>query len=541
MNRLYAFVIAFVALCAVAYGHNGHFYRSDLFSSSLISCMSQDSQGSIWIATDYGLNRFDGYHFQTFLHNDADSTTIGNNVVVTLFRDSDGHLWVGTNKGLDLYRPDNETFIHYRFPDGISPRVSTLYQRKDGTLLVGTAGYGVFSLKSVDGRLESRKAPVPDDFFSHIYEDARGRLWKSGFDDAIYMFDGKKAHRFQSVVGNPQGFFERDGQLWVPGMHGFQVFRDGQFVKAGVDMSAVAGKDVIFSRFAFNSEGVLYIGSRGNGVFRLMGNRLERVEASAQGINHATAKISTIMFDKDGNLWLGCHRKGLLMLPQRPIQFGSWSFEDQGISLGSTISSVCEGDGGMLWCAVQGVGVYGFNSQGRVVAHPKAPDAIEFIFRDRQRRYWVGTDDGLFSYDPLSGSYQQRVTFDCDKFNDMTSDQQGRIYISTFSRGFCVFDPQTGSLLNHNFNEPMDSVRGRLCNNWIMGLSPSSDGMIWMATSSGVSCYDPSTDSFRSQGWDQQLEGVVCFDVCELRGGTLSDGRSLRGCVAIATEKGLYL
>ena len=519
----------------------GHFFPSDRFSSSLISDLCQDWQGSVWIATDYGLNRFDGYHFQTFLHDDADSTSLGTNVVVTLLCDRDGRLWVGTNKGLDYYDTQRELFRHYHFPNDIKPRVTSLLQRRDGTLLIGTAGYGAFALTSPDDQPKNFSLDQTNKYFSRFFEDSRGRLWKSGFDETISMREGDKIQHFHSPLGNPAAFLEQDGQLLVLCLHGLMTFKDGKFVKSDIDMSAVAGKDVIFTRMTPDRDNILYIGTRGNGLYRLTGRRLERVDVSAQGIDMGTAKISDIMFDQRGNLWLGCHRKGLLMLPQRPLQFGNWSFEDQGISLGSTIGSVCEGDGGTIWCTVQGVGVYGFNAKGHVIAHPQAPDAVEFIFRDRQQRYWIGTDDGLFAYDPLTGHSKLRVTFDCDKFNNMTSDDAGRIYISTFSRGFCVYDPQTGALLNHNFQEENDSVKGRLCNNWVMGLSADQQGLIWMATASGVSCYDPSTDNFRSQGWGQLLNGVVCFDVCELRSGQLSDGRQLKGCIAIGTEQGLYL
>ena len=531
----------YLLMTLFAMAQRGHFFPSDQFSSSLISDLCQDRQGSVWIATDYGLNRFDGYHFQTFLHDDADSTSLCANVVVTMLCDRDGRLWVGTNRGLDCYDADSETFSHYRFPDGVTPRVSSLLQLKDGSLLVGTAGYGGYRLSGADGQLQESVVEGVDRYYSRLYEDAQGRLWKSGYDERIYMRQGDKVQVYNSLLGNPEAFFEYNGELMVLCLHGLMVYRNGQFGVADVDMSVVEGKDIIFTKADQNDKGILYIGTRGNGLYRLADKRLERVEASAFGINQATAKISAVMFDQRGNLWLGCHRKGLLMLPQRPLQFGNWSFENQGISLGSTISSVCEGDGGITWCTVQGVGVYGFNDRGRVVAHPQAPDAAEFIFRDHQRRYWIGTDDGLFSYDPLTGRSQLRVTFDCDKFNDMTSDAQGRIYISTFSRGFCVYDPQSGALLNHNFHEENDSVKGRLCNNWVMGLSADSQGLIWMATASGVSCYDPQADSFRSQGWGQLLNGVVCFDVCELHSGQLSDGRQLKGCIAIGTEQGLYL
>jgi hypothetical protein len=64
------------------------------------------------------------------------------------------------------------------------------------------------------------------------------------------------------------------------------------------------------------------------------------------------------------------------------MQFSSWSFQNQKASVSSPITSVCEGDGGLTWCSVQGVGVYGFDADGRMVARPSAPDAIEFIIRD---------------------------------------------------------------------------------------------------------------------------------------------------------------
>ena len=73
-------------LCVVAFlplrGQTGHFFPSDRFSSSLIANLCQDKYGSLWIATDYGLNRFDGYQFEQFLHNDKDPWSICNNAVV---------------------------------------------------------------------------------------------------------------------------------------------------------------------------------------------------------------------------------------------------------------------------------------------------------------------------------------------------------------------------------------------------------------------------------------------------------------------------
>ena len=532
--------------CMLFIGHataqTGHFFSSDLFSSSLISSICQDHQGSVWIGTDYGLNKFDGYHFASYLHSDDQPSSLAVNVVVSLLCDREGRLWVGTNRGLDRYDYVHDSFVHYPFPDNLNPRISTILQRKDGTILVGTAGYGAFELGK-DNKLHLFSLADAGMYFSRFYEDDNGRLWKSGFDDEIAMRLGDKVVKFKSTVGTPMDFVEVGGDMFVACQHGFMRYHNGVMSTVEITNDLFRQHNLILSSAVVNESGTIYIGTRGKGVYTLSTTapyNMEHASINAAGIDANTAKVDAVMFDRNGNLWLGCFRKGLLMVPLRPMQFSGWLFSTQGINLGSTISSVCEGDDGVTWCTVQGVGVYGFNSKGQVVAHPSAPQAVEFIFRDPLKRYWIGTDDGLFAYDPLTGRSQLKVNFECDKFNDMTCDQQGNIYISTFSRGFCVYNPTTGSLVNHNFYQT-DSVRGTLCNNWVMCLSADSRGLIWIGTSSGVSCFDPVTGSFRSQQWNSLLSGVVCFDVCELHKGRLNDGRQLNGCIAIGTEQGLYL
>ena len=529
-------------LFSTAQAQMGHFISSDQFSSSLISCLCQDKQGSIWIGTDYGLNRFDGYHFQTFLHEEGDSTSLRTNVVTSLLCDKKGRLWVGTNQGLERFDHSTEAFIHYTFPGRLKCRISSLLQRRDGTLLAGTAGYSAFTIEE-DGSVRPFATDDGEVYFSRLFEDSQGQLWRSGFNEKISLYTQNSTETFTSEVGNPQGFVDKHNELLIICQHGILSYRNGKMSKFEGDISTAAGTDVNFSSLSVNERGDIYIGSRGQGIYRLPTStprKLERVEADAFGIDPNTAKVSASLFDRNGNLWVGCHRKGLLLLPQRPMQFKSWSFESQGVRVGSTVSSVCEGDGGVLWCTVQGVGVYGFNSKGHIVAHPHSPGAVEFIYRDRQKRYWLGTDDGLYSYNPLTGLADLKVTMDCDKFNDMTSDDEGRIYVSTFAQGFCIYDPEKGVFKNHSFNDT-DTVRGRLCNNWIMGMSVDKEGLLWLSTSSGVACYNPRTDDFLSQGWQSLLDRVVCFDVCELRSGTLPDGRQLGGCIAIGTEQGLYL
>ena len=537
-------LLLLTALSLTAQAQIGQFFPSDRFSSSLVSDICQDRLGSLWVATDYGLNKFDGYRFAYYLHQEGDDNSMRVNGVVSLLCDKEGRLWVGTNHGLDRYDEATDAFVHYNLPGeagSMYARVSSIIQRKDGTILVGTAGYGMYTINK-EGNLQSCNIFSPEMFFSRLLEDSRGRLWKSGFDETIVMHDGKKMQTFHSLVGNPQAIVEHGDELLVVCLHGLMSYHNGQMMVSDIDISEATKKDAVLTSASVAADGSLYIGTRGQGVYMLKvgSRRLEHVDIDAAGLDANTTKVNCIMTDRTGNLWLGCQRKGLLMVPLKPAGFSNWSFQSQGINLGSAISAVCEGDDGMVWCTVQGVGIYGFNRKGHVVAQPAAPDAVEFMYRDKQNRYWVGTDNAFYAYDPLTGRFQMKVTFECDRFNDMTSDDEGRLYLSSFSKGFCIYDPATGSLRNHNFSE-RDSLKGYLCNNWIMSMESDQQGLIWMATSSGISCYDPQTDNFRSQGWNSQLDGVVCFDVTELHNGSLADGRQLDGCIAIGTELGLFL
>jgi signal transduction histidine kinase/DNA-binding response OmpR family regulator/sugar lactone lactonase YvrE len=239
--------------------------------------------------------------------------------------------------------------------------------------------------------------------------------------------------------------------------------------------------------------------------------------------------VWSIFEDHQNNLWIGCQQKGLLMIPTIEPLFDTYSFSNQKQQIGTPVTAICKGDDGIVWCTVQGNGIYGFDLAGKIHSSHNAPKAVEMMYRDSKGKFWVTTDRALYVWQPTTDTYQQKAVFDCDKLNDMVDDRNGRLYLSTYSRGFAVYDTATGTFRSFS-SSPSNSGKGSLHNNWIHKMFVDSSGLVWLATAAGVSCYHPVLDSFNSLGWNYLLDGTMCYALCETR----------EGDMLIGTEQGLY-
>src|SRR5262249_15500300 len=88
--------------------------RSQGLSQQRVTNIAQDAHGFLWFGTQYGLNRYDGYHFKVFKNDPTDPSSLCGVVVSSLFTDRTGTLWVGCDYALDRYDPVTETFVHYQ-------------------------------------------------------------------------------------------------------------------------------------------------------------------------------------------------------------------------------------------------------------------------------------------------------------------------------------------------------------------------------------------------------------------------------------------
>lgn len=108
-------------------------------SQATVNCFLQDRQGFVWIGTNDGLNRFDGYRFLHYRHYPGDSASISNNAITAMGEGHDGTLWIDTNGGLNQFDRETETFRHIRH-DANNPqslddnRVRVIFEDRAGIL-----------------------------------------------------------------------------------------------------------------------------------------------------------------------------------------------------------------------------------------------------------------------------------------------------------------------------------------------------------------------------------------------------------------------
>ena len=544
MKRLLLFgVLCLVQMLATfSYANSGRFYTSNDLSSSLIRCIIQDKYGFIWVGTNYGLNRFDGYNFSTYLCNPADTTTIQDNGIVQLYPYSKEFLFVATNRGLYKYSYLTNSFQHIVLEKNDEKiRISSLIEDRKHNLLIGTSGYGAYRLDMTTGkvtRLSRKSANSVDDFFGMLFFDDEGYLWQANHTKVLrkYKYDGKSI-RLVSVYEPKDLFGIR--KLYAADKKGFFVAHTGgimrydyashRFSRYDFDFSAHQGAGYI-SAVTLDKYGNLWLGTSGDGTFKIPhgSRKAYRVELNNQSFIFDNAHISDLLIDRDGNQWYGCYMKGLFLSNNDKNVFHPVSLDELGAGM-ETISSVVGVADGLMLFAVKNHGLYLLDEKTGNTKLLQSPAGPIKVYSDFRKKVYVYGRDGIYEYDWKHQTYRLLLPANGLSLDGMQVDAAGNIYFASPGNGLYVWNRKSGKMTQYL----MDDKRPHktICNNWISEIRLDSRGWLWCATANGVSCMDTKTGYFDIILSRSLLEGKTCYSTLEL-----SDGK-----IAIATEMGLYL
>lgn len=490
------------------------FNSRDGLSQDVVLSALQDKDGFLWVGTQSGLNRFDGYQFLTYRYDPSQPGSISGDEILSLHQDRRGRLWVGTQTaGLNLYQPSLDRFRAYahdeKDPNSLSfNAIQEIIEDQHGKLWIPTWGGGLNYFDPETGKAQRFRHDTdnPDSLAHDIIWDmapARDGSYWVATDQGLDHFDPKTARftHFRHDPSNPQ-------TLSSP--RTISVLPDGDgFVWVGTQeqgLNRLDPKTGIVERFPFGLKqpGALQNGSV-NAIYRDRAGRLwfgtdtglsryrPETRTFTNYLNSSTdpqsmpsgANVWRFYEDRHGNLWL-CSNQGLVRCQPNNEVFGYYQRRDEnGAYLtAETYFSMATKDNRYLWACGPN-GLVRFDRQTRQfdnwLANRKDPlsqdNYFTFLDFDRQGRLWITNLKRLLRFDETSQTFTTVIT-EQTAMNDIAFADNGVLWIGS-SEGLLGFNPSTG-MKQRFFHDPKDP--DSLAHDAVIAVFVDSKQRIWAGT-----------------------------------------------------------
>jgi len=244
--------------------------------SNIINSLLWDKvDSSLWIGSGKGLCNLNPItnRFTIFKHDDEDTTSVSDNIIITVFKDSRDNIWIGTDNGLNRYEKKSNTFVKYFYQSDNDKSLSInsvfcLYEDHSGFLWIGTSGGGLNRLNPQTEKFKVYTIDdgLPNNIIYAILEDNDDNLWISTnygiskFNITSESFvnydmnDGLQSNEFNLGAA----LKSKNGIMYFGGMNGYNVFDPGKIkinpVKPVVAVSMFRMFNEIVSYDCFNGD-----------------------------------------------------------------------------------------------------------------------------------------------------------------------------------------------------------------------------------------------------------------------------------------------
>jgi signal transduction histidine kinase/ligand-binding sensor domain-containing protein/DNA-binding response OmpR family regulator len=502
-----------------------------------------DSRGRLWVGTMYGnLSLYvpERDNFSNISLNASNPSSVRDDWVSSLYEDRTGALWVGTAVGLHRVRflpgseqapPDSlSKFMAFdRFPL-VYPRCDGIRESPDGDLLVGARG-GLFKLDRAEDRFE--RVTFTGDGASTLNGSVRvnalamddlGFLWIGTSGKGLFKTDAQRRviRTFVHFPGDPYSISSNNvwalhldsrGWLWVGTETGVDLF-DRKTGRCIPYLAAGRSPRKCWSlAMSTDSSGTLWIGTLGNGLFRLSPRSFRFPHYAVRDFDESVVDMGMIDVREERALWSG-HNSAVLIDPVRRTTVGMLPVDERANGgNGTARRSWLRDTSGNVWCGLTvgreagmfvgggaGSELYRFDLlSGKMSAYsyaPQFPGIMPYWVRGLAAapggRLWVaGYNVGLLSLDPVTGVFSQRtpgiVAWNVFKASS------GKLWIGTDGDGLYVYDPRTDSTERFR-NDPGDPAS--LSHDFVIEVFEDAAGRIWVGTRSGLDLFDPGSRSF---------------------------------------------
>lgn len=526
-------------------------------SQSTIEDIFQDSEGYIWLGTNDGLNRYNGYEFKIYNYEEYQNS-ISHNGITDITEDKYGNIWVNTVSGVNKINKKTEKISNYTEINGKIKEDSTteIIVTKDNNILVGTyEGLNIYNakedrfdiiLEQKDGILSSCIYSIDEDINGNIWigtelglnklskdfkvletytseseiynifcDDENGFVWAGSDSSGLLKIDTKTKEVKQyinniedlnSLPANQVGAIIRDskGNLWVGTTNGlarynekndsFDVYKNKVYDKNSLVYNDV--RSIIEDR-----EGVLWVGTySGISIFDTESSIKYYNAGLDDGYLLSENMVHGIYEDDEGYLWVGSRTKGVNIIDRENNTSKSINMENNNVIQSNSINDITVYKD-FIFVATD-AGVLKINKKENTIQNYNLEDGligenVKDIFVCDKNYLWIGSTNGLNLLD-----------IENDKIIDMTDyvdegsyvryvyqGQDGSYYIG-FLRdgGLGIIEPNSKETKYYK-NIPNDKTS--ISSNRVRYINEDSKGNIWIGTSYGLNKYDPKTKVFK--------------------------------------------
>lgn len=474
----------------------------------------QDKDGYVWIASNRGLFRFDGNNYDIYRHDDAENGSLSDSRILGVMCDSRGRVWVATANGLNLYMSDSDTFKVVSLPQQkeFFGYVIGMAEQFDGTVTFVVSGVGLYVVDDASGDPVAVMYPggsMAKDFNS-IACCRNGKIYLGSHDGKVYCMASNGRITSQKVVDGSYIqtlALEEDDNVLVSTLSDVYRIdsRSGGITRLSVDQR------LSITNLSNSSGGRVYVATSGQGLWEVTSksdtvDKCENLYCAFLNIDNA--KIGAAYTAPDGNLWVGCNYRGIVLFPGRHIPFRYRKFSDSFPDFGGGPGALNEWNGNSLVALDKGR-IMMFGQGGKVLMSTSIPGAgniTHIELTDADKALVSVADNGIWELSIPSGSIRKILDVPGKYTSIVTAPgNDGELFIGVNGLGLMRYDIKSGS---QNWI-PYDPDGRRLTNPYITCLNHTSDDKVWIGLYSGIACYDLKADSLMEIDQQPFLQGVT--------------------------------